>query len=271
MITLPFLAAVAMLTLSLEPLPAAAAAQAQAPTPLQRSLFDGERHRAIALDLYFPPHASRCGQPGLCPVVFFSAGYGIGIGEYAFVAAALNELGYLMVSVGQELPGDPPMASKGDLFKLRSPEWARGAPNIRYAQSVLRQRYPGYDWTHPVLAGHSNGGDIAAWLVRESPDFASAVITLDNRRATLPRGVAPKLLSIRASDFVADGGVLPTVRERRRSGACIMTIAGAHHNAINDGGGAPLKGAIAHAIQHFLRPAPGTDRPAYGCDGDMAL
>jgi dienelactone hydrolase len=259
----PFLVAAAMLMLSLD------AQCAAAPTSLK--LFDVERQRAIPLDLYLPAQASRCGRPRLCPVLFFSAGYGIGIGQYAFVADAVNALGYLMVSVGQELPGDAPIASRGDLFKLRSPNWARGAQNIRYAQAALRRQYPQYDWAHPVLAGHSNGGDIAAWLARESPHFASAVITLDNRRAPLPKDGAPKLLSIRASDFAADPGVLPNAGERRRSGACIMTIAGAHHSDINDGGGAELKQAIAHAVQSFLRPPPGLTTPGYGCDGDTAL
>lgn len=81
--------------------------------------------------------------------------------DYSFIASALNELGYLVLAIKNQLPSDPPMAKSGDLFKLRSPFWEQGAENIRFAQIALSQSHPQFDWQNPVLIGHSNGGDIS--------------------------------------------------------------------------------------------------------------
>lgn len=215
-------------------------------------LFDAERQRPIPIELYFPARSHRCTSEHPCPVAIISAGYGISNKSYSFIASALGDLGYLAVAVQHELPSDPPLATQGDLFAGRTPNWQRGAKNIRFARNSMRRSHPSFDWEHPVLIGHSNGGDISAWLVRESPTFAGSLVTLDNRRVPLPRSPSPRVLSIRASDFQADAGVLPTGEELNSTSPCVLKINGARHNDMQDDGPADLKRTIARYLVGFL-------------------
>ncbi|PRC95249.1 Alpha/beta hydrolase family [Solimicrobium silvestre] len=226
--------------------------------------------RTIPIQLYFPAHKESCTPTQRCPVALVSAGYGVSNLAYSFIAESLTGLGYLVVSIQHQLPGDAPLTSDGDIYKNRTPNWQRGAQNIRFVQHYLSSTYAGFDWQHPILVGHSNGGDISAWLIKESSTFASAIITLDNRRVPLPRGVAPRVLSIRASDFSADEGVLPTEDEALQFGTCIVKINGAHHNDMQDDGSPALKSKITHAIETFLRPS-ATDGKQYACDSSSSL
>lgn len=231
----------------------AGCASVQAPeSPRQSSLvlFDAERQRSIPIEFYFP--ARRCTSERVCPVAIISAGYGISNKSYSFIASALGDLGYLAVAVQHELPSDAPLATQGDLFVGRTPNWQRGAENLRFVRNSMRRSYPGFDWERPVLIGHSNGGDISAWFVRESPAFAGSLVTLDNRRVPLPRASPPRVLSIRASDFQADAGVLPTDEELTFTRSCILKISDARHNDMQDGGPVDLKSAIARYVVTFL-------------------
>lgn len=222
--------------------------------PRQSSLilFDVSRQRPIQVEIYLPARASRCTSAHPCPVALISAGYGISHKSYAFIASSLNQLGCLAVAVQQELPSDPPLATDVDLFAARTPNWQRGAENLRFVLKSMRESHPGFNWRQPVLIGHSNGGDISAWLVRESPMFAGILVTLDNRRVPLPRASSTRVLSIRASDFQADAGVLPTGEELKASGACIVKISDARHNDMHDGGPIGLKHTITRYIVKFL-------------------
>jgi hypothetical protein len=123
---------------------------------------------------------------------------------------------------------------------------------LRFVRKSLRRSHPNFDWEDPVLIGHSNGGDISAWLAQESPMFAGSVVTLDNRRVPLPRGSSPRVLSIRGSDFQADAGVLPTDEELESSGSCVVKINDARHNDMQDDGPIDLKNAIARYLVTFL-------------------
>lgn len=227
-------------------------------------LFDAARQRPVPVQLHMPSDASRCTPVRRCPVAVISSGYGISSSSYSFISSALTGLGYLAVAVQHELPSDPPLATHGDLFAGRTPAWQRGAENLRFVLDAMRRSHPGFDWERPVLIGHSNGGDISAWLVHESPLFAGTLVTLDSRRVPLPRGAsAPRVLSIRASDFPADAGVLPSAEELEISGGCVVEIAGARHNEMHDGGPGWLKAAIVDGIVRFLeaeRAAPDHDR-----------
>ena len=55
-----------------------------------------------------------------------------------------------------------------------------------------------------MLVGHSLGGDTAAYLASQPGASFAALVTLDNRRAALPRSPMTKVLSIRAGDTQAD-------------------------------------------------------------------
>ncbi len=229
------------------------------------NLYDKERLRLVPVQLYFPADVSKCTPAKQCSVAFLGPGYGVSHLHYSFIANTLADIGYLVVSVQHQLPSDPPFVSSGDVYGQRKEMWKRGARNIQFVKGMLSQSYRNYDWQRPVLIGHSNGGDTSAFLARESPAFASVVITIDSRRAILPRGSEPRVLSIRASDFEADAGVLPTEEEQGRDGSCVVKIAGAHHNDMEDDGSEELKKKIANAIKIFLQPQLNANKP-YRCD-----
>jgi hypothetical protein len=92
------------------------------------------------------------------------------------------------------------MDRQGDLPLQRQALAAQGADNIRYARRALASPLPGYDWQHPVLVGHALGGDSAAQLASDAAAGIPILITLDNRRAALPRSASTRVLSLRASD-----------------------------------------------------------------------
>ncbi|MFC4655869.1 MULTISPECIES: hypothetical protein [Rheinheimera] len=202
--------------------------------------------------LYAPPSNAPCQLQKRCAVALLSAGYGLKPGDYAFLANTLIELGYLVVAVQHELPSDPPISTSGDLFTNRLPMWQRGADNLRFVRQSLAQTDSDYDWNQLLLIGHSNGGDISALVLTQNPDFANTLVTLDHRRYPLPRDTQLKVLSIRASDFEADPGVLPQ-QSAQNGSQCITTIAGSHHNDMNDYGPAPLKAEITQRLLQFLQ------------------
>lgn len=215
-------------------------------------LWDASRERKIPVALYFPEQQRNCTTAHPCPVAFISPGYGLPHTDYSFIASALVGSGYLVVAIQHDLPADPPLGKSGDLFANRMPAWKRGADNIRFVRNSISIAYPGYDWRHLVLVGHSNGGDISALALQESPSLATVLVTLDNRRYPLPRDRSIDVLSIRGSDFEADPGVLPTARERDGSN-CIITIPDSRHNDMNDHGPIELQSRINALILQFLK------------------
>lgn len=169
------------------------------------------------------------------------------------MATALTQLGYFVVAIQHQLPTDPPIPKGADLFTLRSPSWQQGAENLRFVHEKLCASYPRFDWQHVTLLGHSNGGDISAWLLRQPTPWVSDLVTLDNRRVPLPRDSSIQVLSIRGSDYPADPGVLPPRDDRRGSGTCVVQLEDARHNDMHDGGPVELKRKIARLIENFLQ------------------
>jgi predicted dienelactone hydrolase len=150
-------------------------------------LLDASRDRQIPLELYFPAHQNTCTRRSPCPVAFLSQGYGLRNTDYSFIANALARSGYLVAAIQHDLPSDAAISTTGDLFASRTPMWQRGAENPRFVRGALSRTYPGFDWSRLVLIGHSNGGDLSALALQESPTLAAALVTLDNRRYPLPR------------------------------------------------------------------------------------
>ncbi|MFC3151013.1 alpha/beta fold hydrolase [Litoribrevibacter euphylliae] len=216
------------------------------------TVFDEARDRTIPIDISYPVDAERCSASSKCPVAFLSAGYGVSHLEYQFLSKQLNQLGYLVVAVGHELPGDPPLSVSGNLFETRSENWMRGAQTLDFLRSTLVARLDAYDLDDLFLVGHSNGGDISAWLANEHTGYVRGVITLDHRRVPLPRNAGIQVLSIRAGDFPADEGVLPSSGEQKQYGSCIITIPEAKHNDIADFGPVWLKEKINAVVRSYL-------------------
>lgn len=222
--------------------------------PLALSLVDPARARPVPVLLYQPAGPHRCTVASPCPVALLSHGYGIGPHEYGFLAEALARRGYLVASIGHAAPGDPRMDPNGDLAGQRAAMARLGAANIRFVHTALARSHPGYDWGRTLLVGHSLGGDASSWLASTDPAGIAALITLDNRRAALPRSSTIRVLSLRAADTGADPGVLPTPDEAARYKSCIVPLANSRHNDMLDEGPAELKARILAAVLAFLAP-----------------
>ena len=214
-------------------------------------IYDQSRDRNVPIDITVPQTETRCKKETKCPVAFLSAGYGVSHLKYSFLANQLSDLGYLVVAIGHELPNDPPLSTSGNLFETRSENWRRGAQTLDFVRSTLSERLKQYDFDNLLLVGHSNGGDISAWLGNEKKPYIESIITLDHRRVPLPRDPKLKILSIRASDFPADKGVLPL--ETEQSDICVVTIPDSRHNDMADDGPEWLKEKMNFLVRHYLQ------------------
>ena len=216
------------------------------------TIYDQERERSIPFSLNLPNKKSNCTAKNQCPVAIINAGYGISHDKYQFISEQFNQLGYLTIAVGHELPTDPPLSVSGNLYETRSENWQRGANTLKFIRKYFSDSLPNYDFDNLTLIGHSNGGDISAWLANEKVDYINTMITLDHRRVPLPRNKEIKVFSIRASDFPADTGVLYTEEESKELPVCVTTIENAKHNDIHDDGPKWLKGKINLLITQFI-------------------
>lgn len=216
------------------------------------NIYDEARDRTIPVEITFPADIELCSTNLKCPVAFLSAGYGVSHTKYAFLSKQFNQLGYLVIAIGHELPSDPALSVSGNLYETRSENWRRGAKTLDFLKGSLSKRFIEYNFEKLTLIGHSNGGDISAWLGNESKSYIQKIITLDHRRVPLPRNSDYQILSIRASDFPADKGVLPTETEQEKYGICIINIPKAKHNDISDFGPMWLKERINVLINNHL-------------------
>jgi dienelactone hydrolase len=217
------------------------------PAPESWVLLDETRQRRIPVAVYAPAAASSD-----APLALLSHGHGVPNTRYAFLARALAARGFLVLSVQHQLPGDPPLAVAGDLFRLRMPVWIAGAQNLLFVLGEARRRWERLGLQRVILIGHSNGGDISALLATEHPDVASDLITLDHRRMPLPRAAHPHQLSLRAGDTAPDPGVLPDAQEQARHGIRVVALPQAKHNELTDRGPASVQRDILQAILEHL-------------------
>lgn len=219
-------------------------------------LTNAQRKREVPVAVYLPLNAKLCTKASLCKVVMLNHGYGVKHTEYSYLAQTFAEQGMLVVSIQHDLPGDPLLAmeatSEGDIVKLLTPVWQRGAEAMMFVRESLKPRYELYDWKRVMVVGHSNGGDIAAYLANSLPQEVSALITLDHRRVPLPRRALPRVLTLRSSDMQADEGVLPNEAEQKSLNIAVVQLADAKHNDMADDGPDAVKAQIVAQVQRFV-------------------
>ncbi len=217
-----------------------------AAVPRTLEMVDPARSRRIPVTLFG-------GNDGHArPLAIFSPGYGSATTDYRFLTDTLVDHGYVVASIQQVLPDDPPMPSGDNLAVRRRPFWDDGVASIRFVAGDLRRRRIAS--SDPlILAGHSNGGDISMLFAAQFPSEARAVFTLDNRRMPLPRISRPRLCSIRSSDHPADAGVIPTRAEQDRHGMIISTIGGLRHDDMWDGATPDRKLAMKERLLNCIR------------------
>ncbi|RXE86084.1 alpha/beta hydrolase [Pseudoalteromonas sp. A757] len=231
-------------------------------SPLAKTIVDNTRDRAVPVEIHQPSNTANCSATKTCPVALLSAGYGVAHTEYQFLVKILNQAEYLVITVGHELATDPPLSVEGNLYETRAENWQRGADTLVFIRDHFRPKFANFDFENILLIGHSNGGDISAWLINHGATFANHIITLDHRRVPLPRSLDVKVLSIRASDFPADKGVLPSPAEKQKYHDCVVTIANAKHNDMTDEGPSWLTEKIAQIVAGHLagKPCPKSEK-----------
>jgi hypothetical protein len=220
------------------------------------NLFDEARQRPIAVDLAVRRDYEMKAEAGtrMLPVAIISNGNTVKNTEYSFLANLLAARGYLVASIQQDLPSDPPLVTKmGQPYVGRLDVYKRGEANILFVLNRLSKIQPNADYDHLTLVGHSNGGDVAMFCAKQHPEMVSKVITLDNLRVPFVLDARMKILSFRSNDpnFRADPGVLPTPQEAKVDGIDIVKTP-FQHTEMSDRGPDAVKEKIQAALDKFL-------------------
>jgi hypothetical protein len=223
-------------------------------------LFDPARQRPVAVDLAVRRDYEMKANAGYwnLPVALISNGNTVKNTEYSFLANVLAARGYLVASIQQDLPSDPPLMTKVGLpFVGRRDVYEKGEANILFVVERLKELQPHADYDHLTLVGHSNGGDVAMFCAQHHPEMVSKVITLDNLRVPFVPSKNLKILSFRSKDpnFKTDPGVLPPVEQ---DGVYIVNT-NAQHTDMSDRGPNVVKESIQATLDRFLGTSDTTD------------
>src|SRR3982075_3022066 len=220
------------------------------------NLFDAARQRPVAVDLAVRRDYEMKANAGYwrLPVAVLSNGNTVKNTEYSFLANVLAARGYLVASIQQDLPTDPPLMTKVGLpYVGRRAVYERGEANILFVLGQLKKLQPSADYDHLTLVGHSNGGDISMFCAKRHPEMVSKVITLDNLRVPFVLDDKLKILSFRSKDpnFKTDPGVLPTAQQAKADGINIVNTK-FQHTDMSDRGPDSVKETIQVTLDHFL-------------------
>jgi hypothetical protein len=219
-------------------------------------LFDTARQRPVAVDVAVRRDYEVKAEAGYwkLPVAIISNGNTVKNTEYSFLANVFAARGYLVASIQQDNPTDPPLMTKiGMPYVGREGVYERGEANILFVVGQLETMHPAADYDHLTLVGHSNGGDISMYFAKQHPELVSKIITLDNLRVPFVLSDKLKILSFRSKDpnFKTDPGVLPTVEEAVKDGIDIVKT-NAQHTDMSDRGPDSVKETIQATLDHFL-------------------
>jgi dienelactone hydrolase len=230
------------------------------------NLYDNARQRSVPVDLAVRWDYEMKANDGLwkLPVAIISNGNTVRNTEYSFVANVFAARGYLVASIQQDLPTDPPLVNKvGQPYVGRLPVYQKGEANILFVLDALRKLKPNADYAHLTLVGHSNGGDTAMYFAKEHPDQVSKVVTLDNLRVPFVLRDKLKILSFRSKDpyFMTDPGVLPSPKQAKEDGISIIKTQ-FQHTWMSDRGPEIAKRRIQATLGRFLEGSSVTELAA---------
>ena len=227
------------------------------------NLYDAARQRPVSVDLAVRRDYEVKANMGLwkLPIAIISNGNTVKNTEYSFLADVLAARGYLVASIQQDLPTDPPlMTHVGMRYVGRQGIYMRCEANILFVLGELQKLQPHAEYDHLTLVGHSNGGDVSMYVANQHPELVSKVITLDNLRVPFVLSDKMKILSFRSKDpnFKTDPGVLPTPSQAKTDGIDIINT-GALHTELSDRGPDSVKEKIQATLDKFLRDTGSSD------------
>ncbi len=212
------------------------------------SLFDATRQRPVSVDLAVRRDYEMKANNGLwkLPVAIISNGNTVRNTEYSFLANVLAARGYLVASIQQDLPSDPPLMTRvGQPYVGRHAVYLRCEANILFVLGELQRLQPHADYDHLTLVGHSNGGDVSMYVAKQHPELVSKVITLDNLRVPFVLSDRMKILSFRSKD--------------PNSGGIDIVDTGALHTDLSDRGPQSVKEKIQATLDRFLKDSDASD------------
>jgi hypothetical protein len=220
------------------------------------SLYDNARQRPVPVDLAVRWDYEMKAKDGFwkLPVAVISNGNTVENTEYSFLANVFAARGYLVASIQQDLPTDPPLVTKVGLpYVGRLAVYQKGEANILFVLEAIKKLKPNADYAHLTLVGHSNGGDTAMYFAMRHPEQVSKVVTLDNLRVPFVLRDKLKILSFRSKDphFVTDPGVLPTPEQAKEDDISIIKTQ-FQHTWMSDRGPETAKERIKATLDRFL-------------------
>ena len=235
--------------------------------------FDATRQRPVSIDLAVRRDYEMKADNGLwkLPVAIISNGNTVRNTEYSFLANVLAARGYLVASIQQDLPSDPPLITRiGMPYVGRRPVYLRCEANILFVLRQLQKMQPNASYDHVTLVGHSNGGDVSMYVAKQHPELVSKVITLDNLRVPFVLSDKMKILSFRSKDpnFKTDPGVLPTAAQAKINGIDIVNT-GALHTDLSDRGPDSVKERIQATLNKFLSESAASDLASVNTSAPM--
>ncbi len=227
------------------------------------NLYDAARQRPVSVDLAVRRDYEIKAENGFqkLPIAIISNGNTVRNTEYTFLADVLAARGYLVASIQQDLPTDPPLMTRiGMPYVGRREVYMRCEANILFVLGELQKRQPYAEYDHLTLVGHSNGGDVSMYVAHQHPELVSKVITLDNLRVPFVLSKQMKILSFRSKDphFKTDPGVLPSASQAKTDGIDIIDT-GALHTQLSDRGPDSVKEKIQATLDKFLRDTTASD------------
>ena len=134
------------------------------------TLFDATRQRPISVEIAVRRDYETKANLGLwkLPLAIISNGNTVKATEYSFLANVIATRGYLVASIQQDLPSDPPlMTHVGQPYVGRREVYIRCEANILFVLNELKRRQENADYDHITLVGHSNGGDVSMYVARQ--------------------------------------------------------------------------------------------------------
>jgi hypothetical protein len=220
------------------------------------NLYDPARQRPVSVDVAVRRDYEMKADNGFwkLPVAIISNGNTVKNTEYSFLANVLAARGYLVASIQQDNPSDPPLMTRiGMPYVGRRGIYMRCEANILFVLGELQKQKPHAQYDYLTLVGHSNGGDVSMYFAHQHPELVSTVITLDNLRVPFVLSNRMKILSFRSKDpnFKTDPGVLPTPGQAKAGGIDIINT-GALHTELSDRGPNSVKEKIQATVDKFL-------------------
>ena len=189
------------------------------------NFYDKARKRQVPVAAYLPENFET-----QLPSVIFGPGYQgqddlqkkeLSYKRYAYLAEYFTAKGYAFITIQHDILGDndglETVDSQAIQDEARRHLYIRGGENILFAIEELKRQNLPLQLDKFILAGHSNGGDIAKYFVNNNPSLTRALILFDARRARLrPQALLPVLM-FEANDTATDTGVIADPMQENNS------------------------------------------------------